>query len=76
VAGDQLPVVGLKLDEAQAALAKDESTRGLQLRLIEIFPTRKKIDDEIDRFGDWRVLRARIEEQQVELVVAREQIID
>jgi hypothetical protein len=76
VAGDPLSVVGMRLDEARVALAGNESTRGLPLRLVETAPTRKKIDSEINRFGDWRVLRARLLPKVIELTVAREQIID
>lgn len=69
-------VIGWKLDEARAALSQDESTRALPIRVIETIAPLKKVDAEIERFGDWRVLRSCIAEDEVELIVAREQIVD
>jgi len=66
-------LIGWKLDEAKAALARDESTRATPLRLIETAAPSRKNSNPI--FGDWRVLDARLRENEtLELVVAREML--
>lgn len=66
-------LIGWKLDEAKAALAGDESTRATPLRLIETASPIRKNSNPI--FGDWRVLDARLGENEIlELVVAREML--
>lgn len=67
---------GWKLEEARKALAEDERTRKLPIRVIETAAPHKKIDDEIERFGGWRVLRVCQTERGLDLTVAREQIVD
>ena len=69
-------VLGWKLDEARAALTVEESTRTLSIRLIETFAPRRKFDESVERFGEWRVLRVRMAHGEIELTVAREQIVD
>jgi hypothetical protein len=71
--------VGWKLEEARAALERGESTRSLAVRLIETAaPLRKNqnIEEQEAKLGDWRVLRAQLIENEIEIVVAREQILD
>ena len=68
--------VGWRLEEAREALRCDEATRSVAVRLLETAAPPRKIDAEIDRFGGWRVLRAQMTEGEIELVVAREQIVD
>jgi hypothetical protein len=71
--------IGWKLDEARAALARDESTRALALRLIETAaPLRKNqsVEEQGAKLGAWRVLRAQVVESEIEFTVAREQLVD
>ena len=66
-------LIGWKLDEAKAALARDESTRATPLRLIETAAPLRKNSNPI--FGELRVLCARLNENQtLEFVVAREML--
>ena len=76
VVSGQLSVVGWKLDEAREALTVEESTRALPIRLIETMAPHRKFDEGIERFGEWRVLRSCITVSEIELTVAREQIVD
>jgi hypothetical protein len=69
-------LTGWELEEARKALDEDEGTRVLPIRVIETVAPHKKIDDEIERFGRKRVLRVRQTERDLELTVAREQIVD
>jgi hypothetical protein len=74
--GHRLSVIGWKLDEARAALASDESTHALPIRLLETVAPRKKFDADVERFGAHRVLRCRQVNDEIELTIAREQIVD
>jgi hypothetical protein len=69
-------LIGWKLGEARVALAQDESTRGLNVRLVETAaPLRKNqtAEEQAAKLGVWRVLRARLVKNEIELTVAREQ---
>ncbi len=66
-------LIGWKIEEAKAALARDESTRATPLRLIETASPLRKSSNPI--FGEWRVLHARRDENEtLELIVAREML--
>ena len=71
--------IGWKLDEARAALEQDESTLAMPLRLVETAaPLRKNqtIEEQAARLGAWRILRAEFVNGEVQLTVAREQLVD
>ena len=72
-------LIGWKLNEAVAALAADESTRALPIRTVEtVAPLRKNQTQEerAAKLGAWRVLRASRLDDEIELVIAREQLVD
>ena len=63
--------IGWKLEEAKAALARDEDLRARPLRLIETAAPPRK--NGVPIFGEWRVLFARFDESEnIELTIARE----
>jgi len=64
-------VIGWKLDEAKAFLARKGSTPFAAIHVIETAPAQRK--NSLDTFGDWRILRCRLDKNQnLELTVARE----
>lgn len=68
--------IGWRLDEARKTLAEEDATRSLEVITTETVAPPRKIDSEIDRFGQWRVLRVQFVEGRIELLIAREQIVD
>lgn len=65
-----LDLTGWKLDEAREALTADPSTRALAVQLVETAaPARKNSNQTL---GEWRVLRVRRADQNIELTIARE----
>lgn len=72
-------LIGWKLDEAKAALAEDEGTRAMPIRTVETLAPLRKNQTDYERaakLGAWRVLRVRFAKNEIEITVAREQLVD
>lgn len=63
-------VTGWKWDDAKVLFAGEVSTQSLRLRVVETHPPRPR--PEIG-FGDERVLRVRVSDDEIEVLIAREQ---